>query len=143
MLQRILGVLLCCVVISPVLAQDQLTAVDIPEEKKVIRFASEFGLVNFYHYLHATLRTSSCEECHHTVKEVGEIKPCHECHLHEGERTTPSLTGTPQIAEAFHVRCKGCHQYTTQVLYERAGPVTCALCHLGKEHREAPDKHPR
>jgi len=136
-------VLLISALLAMPVVGDDIDVNDIPEDKKIIRFESEFGLVNFFHHLHATLRANSCDTCHHTMKEVGYIKPCHECHEHEGEGTSPSLQGTPKIAKAFHVRCKGCHQYTTQVLNKTAGPVTCVLCHLGEEHLAAPETHPR
>lgn len=117
---------------------------DIPDDKKVILFKSQFGLVNFFHELHATTRAKECKTCHHMLKQENVIRPCHECHLAEGvippaqQKPVP-----PSVAKAFHTRCKGCHQYTVQMLYKKAGPVTCALCHLGKEHLTHPETHPR
>ena len=134
----LIAVISSAILAMPVLGAE-LSLDDIPEDKRIIRFDSEFGLVNFFHHLHAELRTSSCETCHHTYEEVGEIRPCHECHKNE----LSMFDETPTIAKAFHVRCKGCHQYTTQVLFKTAGPVTCGLCHLGVEHLASPETHPR
>ncbi|RDH88591.1 MAG: hypothetical protein DIZ78_01270 [endosymbiont of Escarpia spicata] len=125
----ILGLLLQTAVLAEDKPIDQ-----IPDDKQVIHFSSEFGMVTFYHGLHASLRTNGCETCHHTSKETGVLKPCHDCHhpkeANPKQMLTKSDASTTQ--KAFHVRCKGCHQYTIQVLEKPAGPVTCALCHMGR-----------
>lgn len=144
-MSRIWFVLISSAIMAMPVIGDDIGPNDIPEDKKIIRIESEFGLVNFYHYLHATLRTNSCDTCHHSLKEEGVLKTCQECHPHESEEISPIMlmTGPPKIAKAFHDRCKGCHQYTTQTLKKKAGPVTCSLCHLGKEHMDTPETHPR
>ena len=130
--------------VSVVLVSGCLTvgATNIPPDKEVIRFESEVGLVNFFHALHATLRTNTCQTCHHTYKEGEPLKTCDSCHPpHQGTPTV--ITETPMVSKAFHVRCKGCHQYTVRKLNKTAGPVSCRLCHLGKVFDQAPQDHPR
>jgi hypothetical protein len=36
----------------------------------------------------------------------------------------------PKTKDAFHDKCKGCHQYTMKELKQPAGPTKCKLCHV-------------
>lgn len=117
-------------------------ATNIPPEKEVIRFESEIGMVNFFHVLHATLRTKTCRTCHHTYKEGESLKTCDSCHPPD-KGGAPVISETPKISKAYHIRCKGCHLYTVRKLNKTAGPVRCRLCHLGKVFDQEPQAHPR
>lgn len=119
-----------------------VNAANIPPDKEIIRFDSEIGMVNFFHALHATLRTNTCQTCHHTYKEGEAFKTCDSCHPPD-KGGAPVIAETPKISKAFHVRCKGCHQYTIRKLHQTAGPVRCKLCHLGKVFAQEPQSHPR
>ena len=52
----------------------------IPEDKAVIRFETKTGTVTFLHTLHASLRVTQCDSCHHTHEPGQAIKPCADCH---------------------------------------------------------------
>ena len=47
----------------------------IPEDKAVIRFETKTVTVTFFHTLHAILRVTQCESCHHTHEACQAIKP--------------------------------------------------------------------
>lgn len=98
----------------------------IPPEKEVIEFQTMLGVVTFRHQIHAGLRSAECTTCHHTYKpEDGAVKPCHACHEHK------SAENAPKTKTAFHTRCIGCHEYTTEQ-GDPAGPLKdkCKLCHV-------------
>jgi hypothetical protein len=100
----------------------------IPPDKDVIEFQTKLGIVSFKHQMHAGLSSTECTTCHHTFKpEEGAVKPCHACHAHDAE----SADAAPKTKTAFHTRCIGCHEYTTEQ-GEPAGPLKqkCKLCHV-------------
>ena len=77
------------------------------------------------------------------VNRFGEpLKTCDACHPPDTGVPT-AISDTPKISKAYHVRCKGCHQYTVRKLNKVAGPVRCRLCHLGKVFDQEPQAHPR
>jgi len=114
-----------------------VSAQEIPADKEVIVFEhSKLGPVTFLHKMHSKLDDVNCETCHHTTQGGSEPEDCHNCHKPkqaEGE--------APKSIEAFHTRCRGCHQYTVDS-GGHAGPVKkCTLCHVrgGKsEHKGMP-----
>jgi len=66
----------------------------------------------------------ACNQCHHVYEkgeklddESSEDKRCADCH------TEKSSDGQPGLRQAFHLNCKGCHQF------KRKGPVMCGECH--------------
>lgn len=97
----------------------------IPEDKEVLEFRqSKIGVVTFEHKKHSMLDGVKCNTCHHTTKGDGKQEDCHNCHKasQEGE--------APKSIQAFHTRCRGCHQYTVDS-GAKAGPVKkCTLCHV-------------
>ena len=104
----------------------QAAELSIPEEKTVIQFDTELGVVTFAHAMHAGLSITECTTCHHKM-EPGDtsVKPCHECHQHKSDENAP------KTKKAFHTRCTGCHEYTVAG-GQHAGPVKkkCRLCHI-------------
>jgi hypothetical protein len=112
---------------------------EIPADMEVIIFEhSRLGPVTFLHKMHSKLDGVECETCHHTTQGGSEPEDCHNCHKpgkgQQGE--------APKSIEAFHTRCRGCHQYTVDS-GKHAGPVKkCTLCHIksGKERKH--QSHP-
>ena len=102
----------------------------IPDDKAVIQFKTKTGLVTFYHHLHATLRVTQCESCHHTHEAGQQIKPCAECHKKKKTKIEGFSMVVPKNSKAYHTKCKGCHQYTLEELEKPAGPTKCKLCHI-------------
>ena len=97
----------------------------IPEDKEIICFEqSKLGKVTFLHKKHSELKGVECITCHHTMKDVGKPKDCHDCHQRKPKDETP------KSIKAFHTRCRGCHEYTVES-GRKAGPVKkCTLCHI-------------
>jgi hypothetical protein len=102
----------------------------IPDDKAVVQFQTKTGLVTFNHTLHATLRTSECESCHHTHEPGTPIKPCSDCHKKKKTMIPGFSVVAPKNSKAYHLKCKGCHQYTLKELEKPAGPTKCKLCHI-------------
>jgi hypothetical protein len=102
-----------------------LAADVIPTDKEVLEFRqSKIGVVTFEHKKHSMLDGVKCNTCHHTTQGNGKQEDCHNCHKasQEGE--------APKSIQAFHTRCRGCHQYTVDS-GSKAGPVKkCTLCHI-------------
>ena len=99
----------------------------MPEDKNVIKFKSRVGNVTFQHKLHADLKITQCNTCHHKMMpEDTVVKPCHECHKKKAKDPEP-----PKTIKAFHDRCAGCHEYTIAG-GSNAGPILkkCKLCHI-------------
>jgi hypothetical protein len=100
----------------------------IPTEQEIIGFQTKLGVVTFRHQMHASLSATECTTCHHTFKaEEGPVQPCHACHEHN----KLSADAAPKAKTAFHTRCIGCHEYTTEQ-GDPAGPLKkkCKLCHV-------------
>ena len=97
----------------------------IPADKEIIEFDTKLGTVTFLHKMHADLKATECDTCHHMLKPEDEtVKACHECHgSKDGE--------APKVKTAFHSTCIGCHEYTV-AHGEEAGPQKkkCKLCHV-------------
>jgi len=107
-----------------------VAAVDtIPEEHAVEQYPSKMGVVTFNHALHAALRTNSCETCHHAHQPGEPFQVCSDCHRHQ-MRQMEDGGEVPKTSKAFHLRCRGCHEYTVQELHKPAGPTKCKLCHI-------------
>ncbi len=108
------------------------TAADvIPDDKAVIQFPAKTGVVTFNHTLHASLRVTSCESCHHTHEEGQPIKACSDCHKKKKKAKIEGFSMVaPKTSKAYHTKCKGCHKYTMEELEEPAGPTKCKLCHI-------------
>lgn len=108
------------------------TAADvIADDKAVIQFKTKTGLVTFNHYLHATLRVTQCESCHHTHNEGEPIKRCSDCHKKKKKTKIEGFSiVAPKNSKAYHMKCKGCHKYTIKELEKPAGPTKCKLCHI-------------
>jgi hypothetical protein len=109
-----------------------LNAADvIPDDKAVVQFETKTGVVTFNHALHATLRTSNCESCHHTHEPGAPFQPCSDCHKKKKATEVPGFSVVaPKNTKAYHLKCKGCHQYTLKELEKPAGPTKCKLCHI-------------
>ena len=102
----------------------------IPDDKAVIQFETKTGTVTFYHALHASLRVTTCESCHHTHEAGQAIKPCSDCHKEKKTQIEGFSVIAPKNSKAYHTRCKGCHKYTMEELHKPAGPTKCKLCHV-------------
>lgn len=84
--------------------------------------------VTFSHRRHPKPQLA-CEQCHHDKqrgknlwREGQPVKLCRECH------SLRPQAGRPDIKNAFHRQCKGCHlAYRKQ--RQAAGPVNCEGCH--------------
>jgi hypothetical protein len=101
----------------------------IPDDKAVVQFDTKMGVVTFNHLLHATLRTNSCETCHHTHQPGEPFMACATCHKGRPGHTTGGAE-VPKISTVIHLRCRGCHEYTLKELHKPAGPTKCKLCHV-------------
>ena len=96
---------------------------EIPADKAVIEFPSRLGTVTFAHKAHAGLKNVTCQTCHHTYPDKSpEIRSCRSCH-------TADAKDAPTTREVFHLRCRGCHEYTVES-GDKAGPLKCKLCHV-------------
>ena len=124
---KIFTTLLTGLLLLPVLAT---AAETIPDEKAVITFESKKGTVTFNHTLHATLRATDCETCHHTHEPGEAFKPCNECHKKKKTKIDGYSVVPPKTSKAYHTKCKGCHKYTLEELEKPAGPTKCKLCHI-------------
>lgn len=102
----------------------------IPDDKAVVQFESKLGVVTFNHSLHATLRTNQCETCHHTHEAGKPFQPCSDCHKQKETPIEGFSVAPPKTSKAYHVRCRGCHEYTMKELEQPAGPTKCKLCHI-------------
>lgn len=93
-----------------------------------IRGARQKPPVWFSHRRHQE-RQVACVQCHHeyqgrrNVWRQGQpVKLCGECHGSHPQMSRPDLKN------AFHRQCKGCHLKLRQQ-GRRAGPVECRDCH--------------
>ena len=102
----------------------------IPEDKIVVQFKGKRGVVTFNHYLHATLRVTECESCHHTHEPGAPFQPCNDCHKKRKTKVPGFSVVAPKTSKAYHMKCKGCHKYTLEELEKPAGPTKCKLCHV-------------
>ena len=102
----------------------------IPDDKAVVQFQTKTGLVTFNHYLHATLRASECESCHHTHEPGAPFQPCADCHKKKATEVPGFSVVAPKNSKAYHLKCRGCHEYTLKELEKPAGPTKCKLCHV-------------
>lgn len=100
-------------------------AAEIPPEKEIIFFESaKLGTVTFLHKMHASLQDTECTTCHHRGVDESPPEDCHNCH------TSEPTNEAPKAIKAFHIRCRGCHEYTVES-GQKAGPVKkCTLCHV-------------
>lgn len=131
-MRLILGVLSSILVsVNLSYAQDMV----IPTDKEVIVFEhSMLGPVTFLHKMHSGLDDVNCETCHHTTQGGSEPEDCHNCH-----KPKEAQGEAPKSIQAFHTRCRGCHQYTVDS-GKHAGPVKkCTLCHV-RESKASPHK---
>jgi hypothetical protein len=103
---------------------------EIPDDKAVLTFETKLGTVTFNHSLHATVRGIECQSCHHTIKAGETIKPCTDCHKETSSKVEGFSVMAPKNKDAFHNKCKGCHNYTMKELKQSAGPTKCKLCHV-------------
>ena len=117
---RTLIIFFSLMVTSGVFAEDT-----IPRDKEIIDFDDlSIGAVRFHHKMHAMLKGVECRTCHHTTKQPGDQEDCHNCH------DPVAQAGLPKSSVAFHIRCRGCHQYTVEQ-GKKAGPEKkCMLCHV-------------
>lgn len=105
----------------------------IPDDMAVLQFETKTGVITFHHALHATLRTSQCETCHHTHEAGQPFKPCSDCHKKKETPVAGFSVVPPKTSKAYHLKCKGCHEYTIKELEKPAGPTKCKLCHIKAE----------
>jgi hypothetical protein len=111
-----------------------LAAAEIPQDKAVITFTGKLGTVTFNHQHHAELvdvggvSKVECSTCHHKTEAGDTPQPCEECHAKkDGEK----MENAPNIKDAYHLRCRGCHKYTMEEMGKEAGPdKKCKLCHV-------------
>ena len=129
---RYLKSLILGLLFAPLIAV-ALEAADIPDDKAVITFESKKGTVTFFHTLHATLRVTQCDSCHHTHEPGETVKPCTDCHKKKKTKIEGFSVIAPKNSKAYHTRCKGCHKYTMEELKKPAGPTKCKLCHIKTE----------
>jgi hypothetical protein len=130
---RLLIAVLCLVGLSVGYAEQK----EIPADKEIIIFEqSKLGPVTFQHKMHSQLDGVECETCHHTTQGGSAPEDCHNCH-----KPKTAQGEAPKSIQAFHTRCRGCHQYTVDS-GKHAGPVKkCTLCHMkggGSPHQSMP-----
>ncbi|MBW1917806.1 MAG: cytochrome c3 family protein [Deltaproteobacteria bacterium] len=84
--------------------------------------------VAFSHQQHEEQRIA-CATCHHEYdggrnhwSQGDPVKKCQECHPNRPQ------TDRPDLKNAFHRQCKGCHLKLSQQ-GQRAGPIRCLDCH--------------
>jgi hypothetical protein len=126
-MRLLLLVLTSLILLTPLWAS---ASPEIPDDKAVITFDTKMGTVTFNHKLHATVRGIECQSCHHTLKEGEPVKPCSDCHKKSKSKVEGFSVMAPKTKDAFHDKCKGCHQYTMKELKQPAGPTKCKLCHV-------------
>ena len=89
-----------------------------PEDKNIIQFKSLIGTVTFLHQMHAGLKITQCNTCHHKMEPTDTVvKSCHECHKKKSVEPPKAM--------------KVCHEYTVAG-GQKAGPLPkkCKLCHI-------------
>ena len=72
--------------------------------------APMMGTVTFPHAMHQKM-IHDCKTCHHKGVAAGKCTKCHGV-----------LPNAPKAKDAFHTKCKGCHQ-------KEHGPTNCKGCH--------------
>lgn len=102
----------------------------IPDDKAVLQYQTRTGVITFNHALHATLRTNECETCHHTHETGQPFQPCSDCHKKKETPVAGFSVVPPKASKAYHLKCKGCHEYTIKELHKPGGPTKCKLCHI-------------
>jgi len=106
----------------------------IPADKAVITFTGKLGTVTFEHAKHAGLvdvggvSKVECSTCHHKTEAGKTPGHCEECHT---KKAGEKMENAPNIKDAYHLRCRGCHKYTMEEMGKEAGPdKKCKLCHV-------------
>jgi hypothetical protein len=94
----------------------------------IIKRPPEKPPVWFSHQLHEARRVA-CDTCHHDRqgkrnlwRQGMGVKKCQTCHA------LGPKEGRPDVKNAFHRQCKGCHLKLWQQ-GRRAGPIECRDCH--------------
>jgi hypothetical protein len=86
------------------------------------------GPVSFSHKAHYVDYGVSCAICHHWQGETPDtIWSCVECH-----RPDQKVGKVVKLADAYHMDCKGCHEYLTRRGEANAPYETCSDCHEEK-----------
>lgn len=106
---------LFAVVAAVVFSAGLVMSADAPEKITLDKIKKEKPAVQFNHKAHGD-RIKNCQVCHHK-DEKGKEQACSTCHKAKAEGKTVELK------EAFHKRCRGCHQK------EKTGPTKCNECH--------------
>jgi hypothetical protein len=85
--------------------------------------------VKFSHRVHEARRVA-CAQCHHDYqgrrniwREGQPVAKCEACHGLRPEARRPD------VKNAYHRQCKGCHLRLRQQ-GRQAGPIECQACHL-------------
>jgi hypothetical protein len=94
---------------------------NVPEIFTLGRLAKIYEPVAFSHEAH-TLMAEDCATCHHH-SEAGQTPSCNECH---GASSGSKESDIPELKDAYHRQCMGCHREMDM------GPTGCAECHTKK-----------
>ena len=121
---KFLTILLLAIFIAPVYGQEPVIKM---MHKEIGEHQRPF--VEFKHEVH--MSKVDCLQCHHDFDAYmnnrgGEGQPCGTCHVTETNRDSVSLR------DAFHLKCKGCHEYQRSQGKPR-GATTCGQCHIRKD----------
>lgn len=94
----------------------------------ILKRPAEKPPVWFSHQLHEERRVA-CHICHHDYqgkrnqwRQGMAVKKCQACH------GLGAQAGRPDVKNAFHRQCKGCHLKRRQQGW-KAGPIECRDCH--------------
>lgn len=108
---------LMAVVVAVVFSAGLVIGADAPEKVTLDKIKKEKPAVTFNHKGHGE-KVKACAECHHK-DEKGKEQKCSTADCHGAKADGKKV----ELKEAFHKKCKGCHQK------EKKGPTKCDECH--------------
>ncbi len=115
------------------LAKDWAPA-EMPHRKIVKKLVAAAGASSLAAYFHSSQGTF-CQGCHHNQPAAKIPSACSHCH---GNASSRSLGDTPDLKEAYHTACIGCHQRMELDVAKEGraktapGPDDCQECHKAK-----------
>lgn len=92
-----------------------------------------YGPASFDHALHQRIVDQGCTRCHHYSDNKYNFPSCSECHTMTFD---PQDLGKPNLTQAYHLLCIGCHRDN------QAGPTDCTGCHTEAEQPPSSPSHP-
>ena len=110
------------------------TDVELPQKIEIGVIKKEQPIVIFNHKKHHAEEELGikCIFCHHMTKEDEAPNRCSACHLKE--KRTEGGKEIIGAQDAFHKKCKGCHERIREVNPKSKAPTTdCKVCHSKKK----------